>query len=90
VQTLDFNSVLAFAFAALLLYLIARILLVPFKLIIKLVINALIGGVLLIIFNLLGAPLGLHVGINVITALVVGFLGIPGLILLILIQLILG
>ncbi len=89
-QTLDFNSVLAFAFAALLLYLIARILLVPFKLIIKLVINALIGGVLLIIFNLLGAPLGLHVGINVITALVVGFLGIPGLILLILIQLILG
>ena len=89
-QTLDFNSVLAFAFAAILLYLIARILLVPFKLIIKLVINALIGGVLLIIFNLLGAPLGLHVGINVITALVVGFLGIPGLILLILIQLILG
>lgn len=89
-QTLDFNSVLAFAFAALLLYLIARILLVPFKLIIKLVINALIGGVLLIIFNLLGAPLGLNVGINVITALVVGFLGIPGLILLILIQLILG
>lgn len=89
-QTLDFNSVLAFAFAAILLYLIARILLVPFKLIIKLVINALIGGVLLIIFNLLGAPLGLNVGINVITALVVGFLGIPGLILLILIQLILG
>lgn len=89
-QTLDFNSVLAFAFAALLLYLIARILLVPFKLIIKLVVNALIGGVLLVIFNLVGSPLGLNVGINVITALVVGFLGIPGLILLILIQIILG
>lgn len=89
-QPLDFNSILAFAFAALLLYLIARILLVPFKLIIKLVINALVGGVLLVIFNFVGAPLGLNVGINVITALVVGFLGIPGLILLILIQLILG
>ncbi len=89
-QPIDFNSILAFAFAALLLYVILRILLVPFKLIIKLVLNALVGGVLLIIFNFVGAPLGLHVGINVITALVVGFLGIPGLILLILIQLILG
>ncbi len=89
-QALDFNSVMAFAFAALLLYLIARILLVPFKLIVKLVINALIGGVLLVLFNLIGSPLGLSVGINVVTASIVGFLGIPGLILLILIQFILG
>lgn len=89
-QALDFNSVMAFAFAALLVYLIARILLVPFKLIVKLVLNALIGGVLLVLFNLIGSPLGLSVGINVVTASIVGFLGIPGLILLILIQFILG
>lgn len=89
-QALDFNSVMAFAFAALLVYLIARILLVPFKLIVKLVLNALIGGVLLVFFNLIGSPLGLSVGINVVTASIVGFLGIPGLILLILIQFILG
>ncbi len=89
-QALDFNSVMAFAFAALLVYLIARILLVPFKLIVKLVLNALIGGVLLVFFNLIGSPLGFSVGINIITALVVGFLGIPGLILLIIIQIILG
>ncbi|UNC93736.1 pro-sigmaK processing inhibitor BofA family protein [Candidatus Contubernalis alkalaceticus] len=81
---------MAFAFAALLLYLVARLLLVPFKLIVKLVLNALIGGVLLVFFNLIGSPLGFSVGINIITALVVGFLGIPGLILLIIIQFILG
>ncbi|WP_241421919.1 pro-sigmaK processing inhibitor BofA family protein [Candidatus Contubernalis alkaliaceticus] len=89
-DALDFNSVMAFAFAALLLYLVARLLLVPFKLIVKLVLNALIGGVLLVFFNLIGSPLGFSVGINIITALVVGFLGIPGLILLIIIQFILG
>lgn len=87
---IDINSIAAFVFAAFVLYIIARLLLFPVKLIIKLIGNALVGGVLLIIFNLLGSLWGMKIGINVITALVVGFLGIPGLIMIIILQKILG
>ncbi len=90
VQAIDFNVLIAFVFAALLLYIIARLLLVPIRLIVKLIGNVFIGGVLLVLFNLVGSLFGLNVGINVITALVVGFLGVPGLVMLILIQGILG
>ncbi len=87
---IDFNSIAAFTFAAFLLYIIARLLLVPVKLIIRLIGSALVGGVLLIIFNLLGSLWGIKIGINIITALVVGFLGIPGLVMIIIVQKILG
>ncbi len=90
VQAIDFNVLIAFVFAALLLYVIARLLLVPIRLIVKLIGNVFIGGFLLVLFNLVGSLFGLNVGINVITALVVGFLGVPGLVMLIFIQGILG
>lgn len=39
------------------------------------------------IYNLIGSPLGLLIPINVITTLIVGFLGFPGLITLMLFML---
>lgn len=49
---------------------------------IQILINGLIGVVLLYVFNLIGANFGFVIPINWITALVSGFLGIPGVILL--------
>ena len=59
-----------------------KILIVPIKLIIKLLINSIIGIGLLYIINLLGGLWGLHIGINAVTAVFVGILGIPGAVLL--------
>ena len=50
---------------------------------IQLLINGVIGVILLYITNLIGSNFGFTVPINWITALVSGFLGIPGVILLI-------
>ena len=43
---------------------------------------AAIGGVSLAVVNAVLAPFGIFVGINAVTLLVVGFLGVPGVLLL--------
>ncbi len=80
----EFNVVLAYLFGIILIYLVGRIFLMPLKLVIRLIYNGLIGGVMLWVLNLIGASFGFTIAINPITALVAGFLGLPGIVLLIL------
>lgn len=51
----------------------------------KILLNGIIGIVLLYVVNYLGAyfNLGIEIGINAVTALIAGFLGVPGVIFLI-------
>lgn len=67
----------------LLLSLIIKVLKWPFKIII----NGIVGIVLLYIANILGTYLGFTIAINWVTALIAGFLGVPGVIFLIIYQL---
>ena len=65
---------------------VAKILSWPLKLIWKLVVNILIGGVLLFLANIAGALIGITLTINWVTSLITGLLGIPVVILLIVLQ----
>lgn len=85
----ELSIILAYAFGLILLYIVGWVLLVPLKFIIRLIWNGVIGGVLLFLVNLVGAAWGVGIVINPITALVAGFLGVPGVILLLLLQYIL-
>ena len=78
--------ILSYAFGLILLYLIGMLLVVPIKMLIKLVWNGILGGILLFIVNLIGNFIGISLVINPITALIAGFLGIPGVILLLILQ----
>lgn len=70
---------LVFAGAILAVLIIVKLLAWPIKKIIGLVINIVIGITLLYVFNMFGAGLlGFVLPINWITALIVGILGIPG------------
>lgn len=70
---------LVFAGAILAVLVIVKLLAWPLKKILGLVINIVIGIALLYIFNMFGAGiLGFVLPINWITALIVGILGIPG------------
>jgi len=80
----DVSVVIAFFFGIILIYLIGRLFLMPIKLIIRLIYNAIIGGIMLWIVNFIGAYFSFTIAINPVTALVAGILGIPGVILLIL------
>ncbi|AEE92326.1 Pro-sigmaK processing inhibitor BofA [Tepidanaerobacter acetatoxydans Re1] len=87
---IDFAAVLAYAFGLLLLYIVGRILIMPLRIVLKLMYNALIGGVVLLLLNFLGGYIGLHIALNPVTALVVGFLGVPGVVMLLVLQYILA
>lgn len=81
---LEFNVIIAYVFGIILIYLIGRMLTMPIRLVFKLIYNGLVGGVMLWAVNFVGAYFSFTIGINPITALVAGFLGLPGVVLLIL------
>jgi len=80
------NTLLAYLFGLIVIYVIGRILIIPIKLMTKLLVNAVLGGVTLWLVNMFGGAIGINIGINVITALVAGLLGIPGVILLLILN----
>jgi len=59
----------------------------PFKVLMKLIVNGILGAILLIIFNFFGQAFGLYIGINATTALIAGFFGIPGVVFLVIFKL---
>ncbi len=83
------NVIMAAFFLLVILYIVAQVFLKPIKLLWKLIFNSAIGLILLLVVNYFGAFLSFKIGINIITVLIAGFLGIPGLLLLICFQLLL-
>ena len=72
-------EILGFIGGIIALIIIVKLLLCPIKLFFKLLINAAVGLVILFIFNHFGMMLvGFVIPINFITAAIVGILGIPG------------
>jgi len=80
------NTLLAYLFGLIVLYVIGKILIIPLKFLTKLLINAVLGGIVLWLLNVCGGAIGINIGINVITAMVAGVLGIPGVILLVILN----
>lgn len=72
------------------LFLFGRLFIVPIKKILKLVLNSIIGGVVIFLINLVGANFGFHIGLNFFTSVLVGLLGLPGVVVLVIIKLLLG
>ena len=70
------------------IFVIGKIFIIPIKWIVKLIINSIIGVILLYIINLIGGIWNFHIGINIITSVFVGILGVPGAILLMIFKLI--
>lgn len=64
----------ALAVGLLLLAILAKLLAMPFRLLKKFIVNSIIGAVLLSIVKLLG----FSVTINILTALIAGICGVPG------------
>ena len=83
---IDIFTILAVFLAIGAIYIIGMLLVLPIKIIIKFIINGLIGAVLLFILNIFGSLISITVAINPITALIAGFLGIPGVLLLLFLQ----
>ena len=84
------QNIIAFLACICFIFLIGRIFILPIKKVLKLVLNSILGGVLIFIINIIGASFGFHIGLNLITSITIGILGIPGAIALVLIKILLG
>ena len=75
-----------FGISVIALIVIAKLLSWPLKKILKLLLNTGIGLLLVLVINTFGDSIGLHIPFNIVTALVVGLLGIPGTIALVILN----
>lgn len=85
---MDISTIISYGIGLLLLLVLGKILLWPMKKILQLIGNGILGGLTLLLFNLIGGNFGLALVINPLNAIIAGFLGIPGVILLLFAQII--
>ena len=82
----DVTSILAYSAGLLLTVLFFRLFFRPLKWLLKVLLNGIIGGLILVAINLVGGFAGLTVIITPLSALLAGFLGIPGIALTMILQ----
>lgn len=83
------NTILVYVACIIFLFLFGRIFVLPLKSILKLIVNSILGALLIWFINLIGGTFGFHIGLNLVTSIVIGILGLPGAILLIVLKLVL-
>jgi inhibitor of the pro-sigma K processing machinery len=72
------------------IFIFGRIFILPLKKIFKLVINSILGGITIFLINLVGGTFGFHIGLNFFTSIVIGLLGLPGSVCLVVVKLLIG
>ena len=81
-----FVTAVGYMLGILVVLVVSGIFLKPIKFVLKLVVNSVLGAVLLWVINLVGAGVGIHIGLNPITSVAVGIFGLPGVICMLLLQ----
>ena len=77
--------IVTFLIGIVILFVVLKVLSLPFKIIVKFLINALVGGIVLYVLSMFGIGLT----ITWVSALLVGALGIPGVIIVAILQFVL-
>lgn len=78
----EIGILLAYALGIFALYVVGYMFLVPVKILLRLVINSVAGAISILVINWIGACWGIHISLNILSAVIVGILGVPGAILL--------
>lgn len=84
---LEANTIITYLACVFFLLILGRVFILPIKSVLKLVGNSILGGILIFVINVIGGMWNFHIGLNIITTIIVGILGIPGVILLIILKL---
>lgn len=83
IQSLDGKLIIYGIIGILILFIVLKV----FKWPLKILLNGIFGVILLYIVNLIGGYFNFYIGINIVTALIAGILGIPGVAVLIIYKL---
>lgn len=83
---MDLTMIVPFAIGVLVLFIVLKLLTLPMKLIVKLLINSIVGGITIFVINLIGANFNFAIDLNWFSAIIVGVLGLPGAIIVAILQ----
>lgn len=83
---MDLTMIIPFAIGVLVLFIVLKLLTLPMKLIVKLLINSIVGGIAIFVINLIGANFNFAIDLNWFSAIIVGVLGLPGAIIVAILQ----
>ena len=83
---MDTKFLLIFVACIAIIFIFGKTFLWPVKKIAKLIGNSVLGALLIFVINLVGTSFDFHIGFNIFNAVVVGILGIPGAILLVILK----
>lgn len=75
---LEAGIFLAYAAGLFVIYIMGKLLIVPIKWTMRLIISSIIGGIIILLVNLMGDQIGIYLPLNILTAVIVGVLGVPG------------
>ena len=79
--SIGFNIVLLVLVASFLVYIFVKLAATPIQLVMKLAVNSIMAIVFLCVLSVLGEMWSYHLPVNPVTVLIIAILGIPGLIL---------
>jgi len=63
------NTIIIFLTCIVTILILGRIIIVPIKSFLKLVINSIFGGILIFLLNCIGISFNFHIGLNIITSM---------------------
>ena len=85
---MEIINILTYISGLCIIFVLCRIFILPLKFIAKLFLNSFVGALIILFINLVGGLFNFHIGLNFFTIIFVSILGIPGAILLTILQLI--
>ncbi len=81
-----FATAVGYILGILVVLIVSGVCLKPIKIVMKFLLNSIAGVLIVFVINFIGSFWGIHIGINPFTAVVLGILGIPGVIMILLAQ----
>lgn len=82
----DTMSIMASVFGIIVIYVVCLFFIKPIKFVFRIALNVAFGGVMLWCINFVGGILGVKLGLNLFNAIVAGYMGVPGVVLLFIIK----
>lgn len=83
-MTFDLSIFFTYVGVVILIFVFGKLLLFPLKIILRVVLNSILGGIFLVVLNFVGENIDFFIPLNVLNASIVGILGLPGVIMLLL------
>ena len=83
---MDNRIILSFIACIAILIIFGKYFSFPLKKILKLIGNSVLGALIIFLINLIGTSFNFHIGFSIINSVIVGILGIPGAVLLVLLK----